>query len=1146
MKAHVRRLTVVLAATALGSFPAVPASAAGVPAAPVSVAAEVDGLALRVEWTPPTDRSGITGYRVSTVPAGLSLDLPADAHRAVLAGVRPNTGYVAQVTALAGAEQSTPTRAGGTVTVTAPGGSLVAVPPARLLDTRAGLGAPAGATRQVTLTVAGRGGVPATAVAAVALNVTVTAPAGGGFVTAYPGGTARPTASNVNYARGQTVANLVVVPVGADGTVVLYSSAPTHLVADVAGWFSTAGTASPAAGLFHGLTPARLVDTRSGLGGTTPGPDGQLDVQVTGAGGVPASGVSAVVLNTTVAGADTAGFVTAYPAGQPRPTASTLNFVARQVLANRVIVPVGADGRVSFYNRAGSTPLVVDVTGWFSDGSDQSVGGAYLASVPPTRIVDTRSGLGAAKGPVAGGASLPVAVAGRAGLPAATAALPPTGLVANVTAVQPTSAGFLTVYPSVTARPTASDLNFTPGAVVPNLSVAPLGVDGGALVHNSAGATHVVVDVVGYFLGDTAVPSSTRQVSAGDVRAVTGAPDGDRQVVLAPTAATPQPGEVLSAGPGAATPDGLLVRVVDTGTDAQGNRVLATEPATLQEAFGAGHFAMSAPLSADDVVAAGTPAGAGPAPLTPDRLRRRLAGREATSPVGQGINRTVSCSGGGSVAVVGSVSVSPSVDLAVEWGWFSVQSVTFTGTLSQDAALTATAKAASGCHLGPVPLLPTPIRFTPITFSIGPVPVVVTPQVQFYLSAEGTVSAQVTAGATQHAEGTLGLSWSGANGLRPIARTNSSFTYTTPTPTGGASVAARVGPRLELFLYGVAGPYLTADGTVGLSANPAAEPWWTLTGGLDAGAGIALPSLGFDQSNPSILRYRRTLAHAPWPQHLYAVECVSSDCYTTLRLVQTDDRGGSRRQIGGTFSGGVMGLAVNPAGTEVVYQRTFSGRGKPLFVRNVATGQDRQLTAQDPKCTGIDTFDTFPVWSPNGATVSFSRSSSFGNYTCPSDGVYVVPAGGGTPTRVSANRWDGPPSWNPTSDRWAVTTATQPATLYTSAPNGSGKKTLYTGGRDEGFSPAAWSPDGATIAFGTVNGRVYGYSPAGVRLWSLTPANYCTGYPVAWSRDSESVFYLGCPAGDHSRTVYRINAANGAAPAPITFDRPVVALAVGR
>ncbi|MEV0808115.1 fibronectin type III domain-containing protein [Micromonospora sp. NPDC050200] len=1142
MGVRVRCLVVLSAVAVLVPLGAVPAAAAG-PAAPSGVAAEVDGLAVRVTWTPPPDTTGVTGYRVSTVPAGLSLDVPAGADQAVLPGIRPNTAYVAQVAALAGAEVSPATPAETAVTVTAPGGSLTAVPPARLLDTRSGLGAPKVATQQVTLTVTGRGGIPGANVAAVALNVTVTQPVAAGFVTAYPGGTTRPTASNVNFLKGQTVSNLVVVPVGRNGTVVLQSSAVTQLVADAAGWFSTASAASPAAGLFHGLSPARLADTRTGFGGATPGPNGRLDLQVTGAGGVPTTGVSAVVLNTTVAGSAVAGFVTAFPAGQPQPTASSVNFVAKQVVANRVIVPVGTDGKVSFHNRAGSTPLVIDVTGWFSDGSDPSAGGAYLAGVPPTRIVDTRTGLGAPRAPVAAGASLPVMVAGHAGLPPATAPVPPTGLIANVTAVEPTSAGFLTVYPALTTRPDASDLNFTAGKVVPNLSIAPLGADGGMLVYNRAGNTHVVVDVVGYFVGDTAAPSSTRQARPGDVEAVTGAPGETREVVLATQASVPEVGEVLTAGVTPATPDGLLVKVTDTGADEHGRPVLTTEPATLQEAFGAGHFSVSAPLSAADVVPAGTPVRPDQAALTPDRIQRRLTGGESVSAVGQPIDKAVSCSGGGSVKVVGSVSVSPSVDLSVEWGWFSLKSATFTGTLSQDASLTATAQAASGCSLGPVPLLLTPIRFAPITFSIGPVPVVVTPQLQFYLSASGTVSAQVTTGAAQHASGTLGLSWADGN-LRPIARTSSSFSYTPPTLSGGASLTARVGPRLELFLYGLAGPYLTADINVGLGANPAVEPWWTVTGGLDAGAGIALPSLGFDKSNPSILRYRKVLAHAPWPQHLYAVECLSSDCFSSLRLVQTDDRGGGKRQIGGTFTGGPSRLAVNPAGTEVVYQRMAS-RGMTLFVRNVATGQDRQLTYQDPQCS-VDTFDDYPVWSPNGATISFSRSSSFGWYTCPTDGVYVVPAGGGTPTRISTRRWDGPPSWNPANDRWAITTATQPPTLYTSATNGSGKKTLYTGSSGDGFSPAAWSPDGSTIAFGTDGGRLYGYSPAGVRLWSLTPAKYCTGYPVAWARDSESLFYLGCQSGSLTRTIYRINAASGAAPTPITFDHIVIALAAGR
>jgi hypothetical protein len=79
--------------------------------------------------------------------------------------------------------------------------------------------------------------VPASGVAAVVLNVAVTAPVSAGFISVYPTGVARPTASNLNFVAGQTIANLVVVGVGSNGNVSLYNaSGGTHLVADVAGY----------------------------------------------------------------------------------------------------------------------------------------------------------------------------------------------------------------------------------------------------------------------------------------------------------------------------------------------------------------------------------------------------------------------------------------------------------------------------------------------------------------------------------------------------------------------------------------------------------------------------------------------------------------------------------------------------------------------------------------------------------------------------------------------------------------------------------------------------------------------------------------------------------------------------------------------
>ncbi len=126
----------------------------------------------------------------------------------------------------------------------------------RLLDTRDGIGAPAGPAAAGSTTevqVAGRGGVVATA-KAVALNVTVTQPKTAGFVTVYPCGQSRPTTSNLNFAVGQSVANLAVIQLPASGKVCLYTDDQTHLIADVNGYFSKDSDFEP-------MAPRRLVDT---------------------------------------------------------------------------------------------------------------------------------------------------------------------------------------------------------------------------------------------------------------------------------------------------------------------------------------------------------------------------------------------------------------------------------------------------------------------------------------------------------------------------------------------------------------------------------------------------------------------------------------------------------------------------------------------------------------------------------------------------------------------------------------------------------------------------------------------------------------------------------------------------------------------
>ncbi len=150
-------------------------------------------------------------------------------------------------------------------------------------------------------------------------------------------------------------------------------------------------------GTYHALTPARILDTRDGTGGFQGAiaPAEVIDVLVAGQGGVPATGVGAVVLNVTVTQPTAVGgFLTLFPSGTPLPLASNLNFTPDKTVPNLVIVRVGANGRVSTYNSAGNTHVIFDVAGWFSD-TDTGNAGRYRPLVP-SRILDTRTGTAAA------------------------------------------------------------------------------------------------------------------------------------------------------------------------------------------------------------------------------------------------------------------------------------------------------------------------------------------------------------------------------------------------------------------------------------------------------------------------------------------------------------------------------------------------------------------------------------------------------------------------------------------------------------------------------------------------------------------------------------------------------------------------------
>ena len=247
------------------------------------------------------------------------------------------------------------------------GSSYNPVSPSRILDSRNGTGGfatpwSAGASRDVQAT--GVGGVPASGVSAVLVNLTATNTTAYSHLSVWPAGQGRPNASVLNFAPGQSVPNLVLATVGAGGKISIFNNAGNvDVLADVVGWFGTAS-----GDIFTPLAGSRILDSRVGIGGYTSawGAGESREVLVTEVGGVPSAGVTAVVLNVTATSPSASSHVTVWPAGEPQPTASNLNFVAGQTVPNLVVVKVGADGKVALYNNAGDVHLIADVVGYYS------------------------------------------------------------------------------------------------------------------------------------------------------------------------------------------------------------------------------------------------------------------------------------------------------------------------------------------------------------------------------------------------------------------------------------------------------------------------------------------------------------------------------------------------------------------------------------------------------------------------------------------------------------------------------------------------------------------------------------------------------------------------------------------------------------
>jgi hypothetical protein len=377
--------------------------------------------------------------------------------------------------------------------------------PCRAVDTRQTGGPIAGGAFRNLNPAGGACSIPTpSGTIAYALNITAIPHGPLGFLTVWPAGELQPTVSTLN-SDGRAKANAAIVAGGAGGEISVFASNTADVIVDVNGYFITE-TPVPPTYTYFPLTPCRLVDTRSA--GNTPGfgapslTGGQgrtfplrfsgcnlpTDPQVYG---------GAFALNVTAIpkGGKALGYLTiwgtpqGYPVDQPPPPplTSVLNAPTGTTTANAAIVTVNiaTDEAITVF-ASDDTDVLIDVNGYFSF-SQANAGGLSLYTLPPCRVLDTRSGSGA----FAGKLTIPVA-SGSCGVPETAQAY-----VFNATVVPTSPLGYLTLWPDQSTQPGVSTLNADDGAVTSNMAIVES--TNGSVDAFAPSATQLILDTSGYF-----------------------------------------------------------------------------------------------------------------------------------------------------------------------------------------------------------------------------------------------------------------------------------------------------------------------------------------------------------------------------------------------------------------------------------------------------------------------------------------------------------------------------------------------------------------------------------------------------------------------------------------------------------------------
>ena len=330
-----------------------------------------------------------------------------------------------------------------------------------------------------------------------------------------------------------------------------------------------------------------------------------------------------------------------------------------------------------------------------------------------------------------------------------------------------------------------------------------------------------------------------------------------------------EPGEIIVGDPSTAAPDGFLRKVISTTTSYDGV-IVETEVATLEEAITQGVVSVNETLKPgdvqDSVVTSGVTLNTSPMAIERTDFDYNLHNVILYDHDGNTSTTYDQIRANGKIALESSYIFK----YKIGWKFWKEPEITFTQTTAELAELEIIYE--SGYQLQKEVEIARH-HFSPVTFWVGPVPVVFVPVLTIYIGVDGIVYTSVTSRVNQSASLTYGVKYD--DGWSPVGNFTNDFSFTTPSLDANLSVRGYTGTGLSLLLYGVAGPHADLVPYLLLQADVNSTPWWQLYAGLDVLAGVKVDVLGKTVADyhTKVIDYSVLLAQA-------ADSPPNTSCYT--------------------------------------------------------------------------------------------------------------------------------------------------------------------------------------------------------------------------------------------------------------------------